>query len=309
MEPSSLNATGGVRGVERAEGDLSYSALVNRRSSDTDAPRPSSERVIRTSRRRRVLAAIGGVVVAVVVELTTGVVEDGFGKAWDHFFPPPPGLAVAAKVVNPADDCAGGGGYVFPRPLSELGGFIGKAHTEQQVHQSGGAAAEYLIIELTLQRRRPVTVSVDEVKVNVKEKLAPYPRGTHLTVACQGGGVEVRTFAFNLDTSATNYTVVGRPPRVGGEERIERLPVEPEPGKSLKLYAIPYGLEYGYRFTLTVGWQEDGEPRTEEIDNGGEPFVVMPARSMAQYTSYGGPSPKAEPRTYYRPWFLLGTSE
>ncbi|MFJ4790825.1 hypothetical protein [Streptomyces sp. NPDC088794] len=249
-------------------------------------------------------------VVAVVVELTTGVAQNGVNKIWDHFFPPPPGLAVTSKVVDPADDCSGGGGYVFRRPLSELGDFTGKATTEQQVHKSGGAAAEYLIIELTLQRRRPVTVSVDDVRVNIKQKEPPFSRGTHLTFACQGGGVEVRTFAFDLDTSATAYTVVGRPPRIGGEERVERLPVEPEPGKSLKLFVIPYGLEYGYRFTLTVGWQENGESRTEEIDNGGEPFVVMPARNAAQYVSFGffgGRPPEVDQGTYHRPWFLVDT--
>ncbi|MFJ6083196.1 hypothetical protein ACIQI8_17540 [Streptomyces sp. NPDC092369] len=66
---------------------------MNRSSSDPDAPEPSSESVSSTSRRRRLLAAVGGVV-AVVVELTTGVAQNGVSKIWDHFFPPPSGLAV-----------------------------------------------------------------------------------------------------------------------------------------------------------------------------------------------------------------------
>lgn len=253
---------------------------------------------------------LGGVVIAVTVELTTGALESGFGKIRDYFFPPAAGLAVHAKAVNPVNTCENGGGYVFPQPVSKLDRFIKGYPSEEQVHEAGGAAAEYQIIELTLQRTKPVTVSVDNVVVNIKKTLPPPERGTHLTYICQGGGVEVRTFAFDLDRSAgKTYSIVGRPPKVGGREQPERLPAEPDPEKSLKIYVVPYGLKHGYRFTLTVEWKENGKDRKKEIDNNGEPFVVMPARGAASYLVEGWPTRYAKRSTYRAPWFLPDAGE
>ncbi|MFF0561679.1 hypothetical protein [Streptomyces sp. NPDC004266] len=242
------------------------------------------------------------------IALATWVAQGGVTWLKNRLFPPPPVLGVEMHMVDPLDECEGGNGYVFPKPVSELDGFGDlKGSTDPQsaryLQENGAVAGQYVIIELTLQPNRNAPVSVESVKVNVKETLAPFPQGAHLHYSSQCGGVDARTFLFDLDRSPRAYTVIGNP-HIGGDQQFSKLPTEPEPGKTMKLYVVPYGLRHGYRFTLTLEWVEGAKRISKVIDNHGQDFLIMPSVPDQNYYTYGNPGERLKKTGDSRPWFL-----
>ncbi|MFF1414460.1 hypothetical protein ACFVX6_32515 [Streptomyces sp. NPDC058289] len=243
-----------------------------------------------------------------VVSLVTGGAQEGLTWLKNRIFPPPPVLGVEMRMTDPWNECEGGNGYVFPQAPSELGEFLHSKGSEdpetaRALQGKGAVAGEYVIVELTLQPREETPVSVESVRVNVKETLDPVPIGSHLHHYGQCGGVDARTFLFDLDRSPTAHTVIGNP-HVGGDQQFSKLPAEPEPGKTMKLYVVPYGLRHGYRFTLTLEWVEHAKRRTKEIDNHGQPFLIMPSIRGHNYYTYGNPGEQWKKTGDSQPWFL-----
>ncbi|MFC9399082.1 hypothetical protein ACFTWS_39025 [Streptomyces sp. NPDC057027] len=242
------------------------------------------------------------------IALATWVAQGGATWLKNRVFPSPPILGVEMHMVDPLDACEGGNGYVFPKPVSELGDFrnlkaSANPETARYLQENRAAAGQYVIIELTLQPSKDAPVSVESVKINVKETLDPFPRGSHLHYYSQCGGVDARTFLFDLDKSPTAHTVIGNP-HVGGDQQFSKLPAEPEPGKTMKLYVVPYGLRHGYRFTLTLEWVEGAKRISKVIDNHGQDFLIMPSVPGQNYYTFGNPGERLKKTGDSLPWFL-----
>ncbi|WP_369213940.1 hypothetical protein [Streptomyces flavofungini] len=245
----------------------------NQGSADTDTG--ESER---PSRRKQLITAGLGVVLAAVTAVATGGLQSILSWVGDQFSDDPSMLAVVSSTVDPANNCEGGGGYVFPGPASSLRGFQkylgGAGGRGPYLAAHRGVPADYLLVQLTVQSRSDTAIVIDRLKINVKGKIKPPQRSSFIAPFGQCGEAEVRNLAFNLDRSATSYRAV-QVKGLDDKRQLGKLPATITRDEPEVITVIPYTLKAGYRFTVELSWIEDGERRSMEIDDKGHPFSMV----------------------------------
>ncbi|MCF3120426.1 hypothetical protein IPZ68_12040 [Streptomyces arenae] len=267
------------------------------------------------SRRKQLVTAGLGVVLAAVTAVATGGLQWVVNWVGDQFSEDPSMLAVVSETVDPTNLCAGGGGFVFPEPISGLRGFQKYLRDSRgmapYVDAHRGVPADYLLVDLTVQNRGDSAIVIDRIEIKVKGRIQPPRNSSFISPFSQCGEAKVRNLAFNLDRSTTSYEAV----QVEGysdARQLGKLPATITRDDPEVVTVIPYTLKAGYRFTVLLSWIENGERRSMEIDDKGRPFALVSRVNSTEYDWLGMGHkeyrriqlPAWGPTGEKRPWFL-----
>jgi hypothetical protein len=156
------------------------------------------------------------------------------------------------------------GGFVMPKPLSELGdpGSTTLAGLHGWAHSRGGVDAYHTLIRLVIRGRTSTPVVLHALQVDVSRE--PPSGRTLVQFQPSLGGIPVRRLKVDLDT---------RPPGVQFQEG-QGFPLRVSSGELEVIDVLASTTSCRCSWTATLHFTAEGESNSVTIDNNGQPFVT-----------------------------------